>query len=107
VSNNWEDNYGEHDGYRLFDRLRHGEATCLTQKGVTYRLQFRGPTLGRGSWLEVFDNKGASRRYEPGWEVETVFAALEELVAGWKVPQRFKPRARPESDTNEDELEYV
>ena len=107
MSNNWEENYGGHDGYRLFDLLRHGDATCVTQKGVTYRLQFRGPTVGLGSWLEVFDNKGASRRYEPGWEVEPVFTALEELVAGWKVPQRFRRRKRAVVDNGENELEYV
>lgn len=92
MSKEWRDVYGEHDGYRVFDRLRYGEATCVTQKGVTYRLQFRGTTVGRGSWLEVFDSKGASRRYEPGYEVETVFVALEELVAGWQVAQRVKAK---------------
>ena len=107
MSQNWADVYGEHDGYRVFDRLKHGEATCLTQKGETYRLQFRGPTVGLGSWLEVFDNKGLSRRYEPGYEVETVFVALEELVAGWKVPQRFRRRKRAVVDNGENELEYV
>ena len=95
ATQNWEEIYGGHDGYRVFDRLKNGEATCVIQKGNTYRLQFRGPTTGRGSWLEVFDSKGASRRYEPGWEVEPVFTALAELVAGWQVPQRR--RARPKT----------
>ena len=57
--------------------------------------------------MEVFDNKGLSRRYEPGYEVETVFVALEELVAGWKVPQRFRRRKRAVLDNGENELEYV
>lgn len=107
MSNNWEENYGGYDGYRLFDRLKHGDASCLTHRGSTYRFQFRGPTVGRGSWLEVFDSKGASRRYEPGWEVEPVFTALEELLAGWKVPQRDKRKTPPVVDKGENELEYV
>lgn len=84
TTQNWDEIYGNHDGYYLFERLKYGESTCVTQKGTTYRLQFRGPTTGLGSWLEVFDSKGASRRYEPGYEVEVVFKALEDLVAGWK-----------------------
>ena len=92
ATQNWEEIYGGHDGYSLFERLKYGSAVCVTQKGSTYRFQFLGPTTGLGSWLEVFDSKGASRRYERGYEVETVFAALEDLVAGWRLPQRRKAK---------------
>lgn len=95
----WEPVYGEHDGYKLFQALRYGQTTYVEEKGVTYRLKFGGPHVGRGSWLEVVGTDGESRRYEPGYDLSSVFAALEELVAGWQVPQQFLPRKRPVSDS--------
>ena len=85
---NWEEIYGGHDGYSLYEQLKYGQSTVLTHKGTPYRFQFRGATTGHNNWLEVFDNKGASKTYKPGYELETVFAALEELVAGWKTDRK-------------------
>jgi len=91
----------EYDGYQLYELLKDGAETTLTQQGRRYKLRFRGTPVGSENYLAVTNEDGEVKKFGWGWGSEQVWRALEHLKAGWNTRQ--VPVYRPYDAKAEEE----
>jgi hypothetical protein len=96
----------EYDGYQLYELLKNGAETTLTQQGRSYKLRFRGTPVGSENYLAVTNEDGEVKKFGWGWGSEQVWQALAHLQRGWDRKQTPPYRAYNERTEVEGGVAY-